>query len=163
MISLVLRRRQFLSGMASLAICAPAIVRASSLMPVSTKHLGSVAPWATAEEALGWVQRELERRFADLLFGEENSSSTDDGVAPNESLAIADLKTTALWELRTRLSPYVSRPPDLYRAGSVIDWAEWKPRPFAELPAHIQASVVSTLGAPLDNWRSQNTARMISS
>ena len=73
--SLTVPRRQFLRGLASLAVCAPAVVRASSLMGISARFCWSsrAAPrWTAPQEALALLQHEMERRFTETLFGAEN-------------------------------------------------------------------------------------------
>jgi len=133
MSSLIVPRRRFLRGLALLAVCAPAVVRASSLMPISAKFCGSAGaapPWTTAQEALAWLQHEMERRFAEALFGEDGLSEEAERVVPTWSLAAAEAKITTLWELRTRFGPRGS-----------------PPRPFEELPADVWAGLFSMVGA----------------
>jgi hypothetical protein len=86
MSSLIVPRRRFLRGLASLAVCAPPVVRASSLMPISARHYPcahAAPPWATPENALALLQHELERRFAESLFGAEGlSPEAENGASP---------------------------------------------------------------------------------
>ena len=76
--SLVVARRQFLRGLTGAAVCAPAVVRASSLMEISARFCLSTeaaASWATTQEVVACLQHEMERRFTETLFGAENSFS----------------------------------------------------------------------------------------
>jgi hypothetical protein len=129
--SLVIPRRQFLRGLAAAAVCAPAVVRASSLMEVSATFCGSTgaaAPWATTREVLAWLQHEMERRFAETLFGAEGLSPEAENGVSRRSPIIAEAKITALWQLWTWFGPRGS-----------------PPRPFEELPAEVRAGLVSIL------------------
>ena len=122
-------RRQFLRGLASLAVCAPAVVRASSLMGISAKYCASAAafpPWVTARDALALLQHEMERRFADTLFGEDSRLAEAGLAVPALGPIVAEAKLTALWELRTWFGP----------RGSPA-------RRFGELPVEVQAALVS--------------------
>src|SRR6516165_6616689 len=113
MSSLIVPRRGFLRGLASAAICAPAVVRASSLMAISAKFCGStgvIPPWATPQEALAWLQHEIERRFAETLFGQEGLLAEAEGDVPTWNPVVAEAKITALWELRMRFGPRGSPP-----------------------------------------------------
>jgi hypothetical protein len=133
MSSLIVPRRGFLRGLTSLAVCAPAVVRASSLMGISAKFCVSAAaapPWLTTQEALAWLQHEMERRFAETLFGPENLSAEAESALPTWSPVVADAKMTALWELRARFGPRGS-----------------PPRPLEEMPAEVRAGLFSMLGA----------------
>lgn len=133
MSSLIVPRRRFLRGLASVAVCAPAVVRASSLMGISAKFCvpaGAAAPWATSQEALGWLQYEMERRFAETLFGQESLTAETESPGPARSPVVADAKITALWELRMRFGPRGS-----------------PPKPFEELPPEVRAGLFSMLGA----------------
>jgi hypothetical protein len=126
-------RRRFLQALASAAVCAPSVVRASSLMAVSAKFSGAASaapPWATTREALTPLQRALEYRFAETLFGQEGVSAEAEGAVPTWSPVVAEAKITALWELRTWFGPRGS-----------------PPKPFEELPAEVQAALVSLFGA----------------
>jgi hypothetical protein len=129
--SLVVPRRRFLRGLASLGVCAPAVVRASSLMQVSARFWGSppaVPPWATTRDALALLQQEMERRFAETLFGAETlSAEGENSIAPRRPV-LAETKITALWELRTSFGPRGS-----------------PPKPFAELPAEVRANLFRCL------------------
>ncbi len=74
----IIPRRQLLQAFASLAVCAPAVVRAPSLMGISARFCGSyraTPPWTAPQEALALLQHEMERRFAETLFGAENISA----------------------------------------------------------------------------------------
>ena len=132
MSSLVVPRRRFLRGLAASAVCAPAVVRASSLMAISAKFCsaGSAPPWATTQQALAWLQHEMERRFAETLFGAEGLPAEAESAAPTRSPVIAEARITALWELRTWFGPRGS-----------------PPKPFEELPPEVQAALVSMFGA----------------
>ncbi len=129
--SLVAPRRQFLRGLASLAVCAPAVVHASNLMAVSARFWPSSnvsLQWST-EDALALLQHEMERRFAETLFGAadpENSVLT-------RSPVVAKAKITALWELRTLFGPRGS-----------------PPKPLEDLPAEVRAGLSSMFGSNLD-------------
>jgi hypothetical protein len=123
--SVVAPRRQFLRGLASLAVCAPAVVRASSLMAVSARFCASsklTSHWPT-EDALALLQHEMERRFAETLFGAEAFSEGAETSLLARSPVVAEAKITALWELRTLFGPRGSQPkaledlPDEVRAG----------------------------------------------
>ena len=132
--SLIVPRRRFLQNLASATVCSPAVVRASSLMAVSAKFSSSVIaappPWATTQEALALLQRALECRFAETLFGQEGLSAEAEGAVPAFSPVVAESRMTALWELRTWFGPRGS-----------------PPKPFEELPAGVQAALVSMFGA----------------
>ena len=133
MSSLIVPRRGFLRGLASTAVCAPAVVRASSLMAVSAKFCGptgAIPPWATPQEALAWLQHEMERRFAETLFGQEGLLAEPEGDVPTWNPVAAEAKITALWELRTRFGPRGS-----------------PPKPLEELPADIRTGLFSLGGA----------------
>ena len=83
--SLIVPRRQFLRGLASLAVCAPAVVRASSLMGVSARFCDSshaTPPWAATQDALALLQHEMERRFAETLFGAESLPAEAEYAVP---------------------------------------------------------------------------------
>jgi hypothetical protein len=133
MSSLIVPRRRILQGLATLAVCAPAVVRASSLMGISARFCGSagaIPPCSTAQEVLAWLQHEMERRFAETLFGSESLSEECANAGPTRSPVVAEAKITALWELRTWFGPRGS-----------------PPKPFEELPAEVQAGLVSMFGA----------------
>jgi hypothetical protein len=131
--SLAIPRRRFLRGLASLAVCAPAVVRAPSLMGVSARFCGSyraTPPWTTPQEALAMLQHEMERRFAETLFGTENLSAEAENSVLARRPVIAETKTTELWELRTLFG----------RRGS-------PPKPLEDLPAEVRAGLSSMFGA----------------
>jgi len=133
MSSLIVPRRHFLRGFAALAVCAPAVVRASSLMEISPKFrvsTGAAAPWATTQDVLAWLQRQMERRFAETLFGPQNLSAEDESALPTWGPVIADAKITTLWELRTRFGPRGA-----------------PPKPLEEMPAEVRAGLFSMLEA----------------
>ena len=131
--SLAIPRRRFLRGLASLAVCAPAVVRAPSLMGVSARFCGSyraTPPWTTPQEALAMLQHEMERRFTETLFGAASLPAEDEYIAPIPSPVIAEAKITALWELRTLFGPRGS-----------------PPKPLEDLPAEVRAGLSSMFGA----------------
>jgi hypothetical protein len=130
--SLIVRRRQFLRGLASLAVCAPAVVRASSLMGISASACfppGAVTPWATPQDALALLQHEMERRFAESLFGEHGRAAEADCGVPMRSPVAAEANMTALWELRTLFGPRGS-----------------PPKALEDLPTEVQAGLFSMFG-----------------
>jgi hypothetical protein len=130
--SLIAPRRQFLRGLASLAVCTPAVVRASSLMGVSARFWPSanVSLLWPAEDALALLQHEMERRFAETLFGAENVSAEAETSLLARSPVAAEAKITALWELRTSFGPRGS-----------------PPKPLEDLPAEIRAGLSSMFGS----------------
>jgi hypothetical protein len=134
--SLIVPRRRFLRGLAAAAVCAPAVVRASSLMEISSRFCvpaGAAEPWATTQTALAWLQYEIERRFAETLFGAESLSAEAESSFPIRSPIVAEAKTTALWELRTWFGPRGS-----------------PPKPFEQLPAEVRAGLFSILRPSID-------------
>jgi hypothetical protein len=150
MTSLVLPRRRFLFSLASVALCAPAVVRASSLMRISAESgpLAVVEPWATAVEAQAWVQHEMERRFTETLFGRENFSCARPG-ASGRSLAVAGRQITGLWELRSWFGPRIVSQGSGSARASVLSEARSSPKRFAELPAEVRAGIFSALETSL--------------
>ena len=139
--SLIVPRRQFLRGLASLAICAPAVVRASNLMGISARFCESYAapPWAAAQDALALLQHEMERRFAETLFGAENLSAEAENSVLTPSPLVAEANITALWELRTLFGPRGA-----------------PPKPLEDLPDEVRADLFSMLracpGAGSEPW-----------
>ena len=131
----IVPRRQFLRGFASLAVCAPAVVRASNLMAFSGRFCGSRAalPWAVTREMPALLQHEMERRFAETLFGADNLSAEGENSLLTRRAVVAETSITALWELRTLFGPRGS-PPQLPEG----------------LPCEVQAGLLSMLGACLD-------------
>jgi hypothetical protein len=147
--SLTVPRRQFLRGFASLAVCAPAVVRAPSLMGVSARFRGSyraTPPWTAPQEALSRLQHEMERRFAEMLFGAENLSAESENSVLTRRPVIAEAKITELWELRTLFGPRGS-----------------PPRPLEDLPAEVRAGLFSMFGAGPDASSGAWVARFPSS
>jgi hypothetical protein len=143
--SLVAPRRQFLRGLASLAVCAPAVVRASSLMGVSARFCGSyhaTPPWAAAHDALALLQHEMERRFAETLFGAEALSVEAETSLRARSPVVADAKITDLWELRTAFGPRGS-----------------PPKPLEDLPAEVRAGLASMFGSRAEASSDTSAAR----
>ena len=131
MSSFVVPRRRFLRGLASLGVHAPAVVRASSLMQVSARFCGSSPlppPWAAAQDALALLQQEMERRFAETLFGSETLSAEGENSIVTWLPVLAETKITALWELLTSFGPRGS-----------------PPKSFAELPAEVRANLFRCL------------------
>src|SRR5277367_1378742 len=102
--SLTVPRRQFLRGVASLVVCAPAVVRASNLMGVSARFC-TTPPWAATQDALALLQHEMERRFAETLFGAERLSAEAENPVLPRNPVVAEARITALWELRTGFGP----------------------------------------------------------
>jgi hypothetical protein len=142
--SLVAPRRQFLRGLASLAVCAPAVVHASNLMAVSARFWPSSnvsLPWST-EDALALLQHEMERRFAETLFGPENVSADAETSLLARSPVVADAKITDLWELRTLFGPRGSRPKQL-----------------EDLPAEVRAGLSSMFGSRAEASSDASAAR----
>ena len=134
--SYIVPRRQFLRGLASLTVCAPAVVRASSLMGISATFRASAGPvplWAIPQDALALLQHEMERRFAETLFGAEVLSAEAETSLLARSPVIAEAKITALWELRTLFGPRGSAP-----------------KPLEDLPAEVRAGLSSMFGCCAD-------------
>ena len=132
MSSLVVPRRQFLRALGSLAVCAPAVVPATSLMRISARFCISaraLPPWATTQDALALLQHEMERRFAESLFGEHGRAAEADSGVPMRSPVAAEANMTALWELRTLFGPRGS-----------------PPKALEDLPAELQAGLFSMFG-----------------
>ena len=134
--SLTVPRRQFLLGFASLGVCAPAVVRAPSLMGVSARFCWSsraAPPWTAPQEALALLQHEMERRFTETLFGAENLSAEAEDCIVSQGPVVAEAKTTVLWELRTLFGPRGS-----------------PPKPLEDLPAEVRAGLSSMFGGRSD-------------
>ena len=72
----------------------------------------------------------LEHRFAETLFGQEGLLAEYEGAVAIFSPVVVEARITALWELRTWFGPRGS-----------------PPTPFEELPAEVQANLVSMFGA----------------
>jgi hypothetical protein len=146
--SCLVRRRQFLRGLASLTICAPSVVRASSLMGVSARFCGSshVTPtWAVTQDALTLLQHELERRFAETLFGAASLSEEAEDIVLTRRPLVTDAKITTLWELRTLFGPRGARP-----------------KPLDDLPAEVRAGLFSMFGAIADGSSKASAAKFSS-
>jgi hypothetical protein len=110
---LIVPRRQFLRGLTSLAVCAPAVVHASNLMAVSARFCDSsqaTLAWPVAREAPALLQHEMERRFAETLFGADNLSAEAENSFLTRRAIVAEARMTALWELRTFFGLRGSRP-----------------------------------------------------
>ena len=134
--SLIIPRRQFLRGLASLAVCAPAVVRASNVMAVSARFYRSshpAPPCGATRRALALLQHEMERRFTETLFGAENLSAEAENSVLISSPVIAEAKITALWELRTLFGPRGA-----------------PPKPLEDLPAEVRAGLFSMFGTCAD-------------
>jgi hypothetical protein len=143
--SLVAPRRQFLRGLASLAVCAPAVVRASTLMGVSARFCESyyaTRPWAADHDALALLQHEMERRFAETLFGAEALSAEAETSLRARRPVVADAKITDLWELRTAFGPRGS-----------------PPKPLEDLPAEARAGLSSMFGPRTEGSSGASAAR----
>ena len=143
--SLAVTRRQFLRGLASLAVCAPAVVRAPSLMGISARFCWSsraAPPWTAPQEALALLQHEMERRFTETLFGAENLSAEAEDCVMSQGPVVAEAKTTELWELRTLFGPRGS-----------------PPKPLDDLPAEVRAGLSSMFGTCSDASSGPRTAR----
>jgi hypothetical protein len=142
--SLVAPRRQFLRGLASLAVCAPAVVHASNLMAVSARFCASsdlTSRWPT-KDALALLQHEMERRFAEMLFGAEALSAETENSVLTRSPVAAEAKITALWQLRTAFGP----------RGSL-------PKPLEDLPAEVRAGLSSMFGSRAEASSDASAAR----
>jgi hypothetical protein len=143
--SLTVPRRQFLRGLASLAVCAPAVVRAPSLMGISDRFCWSsraAPPWTAPQEALALLQHEMERRFTETLFGAENLSTEAEDRVMSQGPVVAEAKTTELWEPRTLFGPRGS-----------------PPKPLDDLPAEVRAGLSSMFGTCSDASSGPRTAR----
>jgi hypothetical protein len=113
-------------------------------MAISARYcpFGPAAPpWATPQDALALLQHEMERRFAETLFGAEGLSSEAENGASPRSPIIAEAKITALWQLRTWFGPRGS-----------------PPKSFAELPAEVRDGLFSILepsagGVGSESWK----------
>jgi len=143
--SLTVPRRQFLRGLASLGVCAPAVVRAPSLMGISVRFCWSsraAPPWTASQEALALLQHEMERRFTETLFGAENLSAEAEDRVMSQGPVVAEAKTTELWELRTLFGPRGS-----------------PPKPLDDLPAEVRAGLSSMFGTCSDASSGPRTAR----
>jgi hypothetical protein len=143
--SLTVPRRQFLRGLASLAVCAPAVVRAPSLMGISARFCWSsraAPPWTAPQEALALLQHEMERRFTETLFGAENLSAEAEDRVMSQGPVVAEAKTTELWELRTLFGPRGS-----------------PPKPLDDLPAEVRAGLSSMFGTCSGASSGPRTAR----
>jgi hypothetical protein len=134
--SLTVPRRQFLRGLASLGVCAPAVVRAPSLMGISVRFCWSsraAPPWTASQEALALLQHEMERRFTETLFGAENLSAEAEDCVMSQDPVVAEAKITELWQLRTLFGPRGS-----------------PPKALEDLPAEIRACLSSMFGTYSD-------------
>lgn len=131
--SLIVPRRRFLRGLTSLAVCAPAVVRASNLMAVSARFCDSshaTLAWPVAREAPALLQHEMERRFAETLFGADNLSAEAENSFRTRRAIAAEARMTALWELRTFFGLRGSRPQLL-----------------EDLPSEVQVDLLAMFGA----------------
>jgi hypothetical protein len=142
---LIAPRRRFLKGLASFAVCAPAVVRASSLMAVSVRFCEpyhATPRLAAAHETLALLQHEMERRFAETLFGAEVLSAEAESSLVARSPVVAEAKITTLWELRTLFGPRGS-----------------PPKPLEDLPAEVRAGLSSMFGSCADGSSEASAAR----
>jgi hypothetical protein len=99
-----------------LAVCAPAVVRASTLMGVSARFCESyhdTPPWAADHHALALLQHAMERRFAETVFGAEDLSAETENSVLIRSPVVSEAKITGLWELRTLFGPRGTPPKSL--------------------------------------------------
>jgi hypothetical protein len=127
-------RRQFLRGLVSLVICAPAVVHASTLMGVSARFCDSsdLTPQSLAAHPLALLQHEIERRFTETVFGAENLAAETEDCVPTRSLT-SEAKITALWEFRTLFGPRGSPPKSL-----------------EDLPAEVRAGLSSMFSSRVE-------------
>jgi hypothetical protein len=79
------------------------------------------------------LQHEMERRFVETLFGEDNRLADADNGVPTGSPLVAEASMTALWELRTLFGPRGS-----------------PPKPLEDLPPEVRAGLFSIFGASPD-------------
>jgi hypothetical protein len=129
--SLVVPRRRLLKGLASLAVCGPAVVRISNIMRVNARLCAyATPPWAATQDALAVLQHEMERRFAETLFGAEGLATEAENAIPNRSPIVAEAKITALWELRMSFGPRGS-----------------PPKALEDLPVEVRAGLASMFGS----------------
>jgi hypothetical protein len=118
-------------------------------MQVSTRFYGSSSlppPLVATQDALALLQQEMERRFAETLFGAETLSAEEENAIAAQRPVLAEIKITALWELRTSFGPRGS-----------------PPKSFAELPAEVRANLFSVSGACPDAGYEPWAARTCSS
>ena len=159
--SLVVPRRRFLRGLASLAVCAPAVVRASNLMEVSAKFCGSSHMTLPSGSHSGGARPVAARNGAPIrrnAVRRRNSSAEVEESVVTRRPVIAEAKITALWELRTSFGPRGSPPklledlPAEVRAGSFFDvWSRARRalgRGPRGSPARLRTKAVC---APFDN------------
>jgi hypothetical protein len=85
-------------------------------------------PCAATQDALALLQQEMERRFAEMLFGAEALSAEGENSIVTRRPVLAEIKITALWELRTSFGP----------RGAPA-------KSFAELPAEVRANLFRCL------------------
>ena len=64
---MLIKRRALLTGLVSLIVGAPAIVRASSLMPVKVVEWTPLAPSANEKHYAGWIDRLAYKMMDDVL------------------------------------------------------------------------------------------------
>jgi hypothetical protein len=143
--SLVVPRRRLLKSLASLAVCAPAVVCASNIMRVSARFYASsraTPPRAATQDALVLLQQEMERRFAETLFGADGLSAEAENVIPSCSPIVTEAKITALWELRTLFGPRGS-----------------PPKALEDLPAEVRAGLASMFGSHVEGSSEASAAR----
>jgi hypothetical protein len=86
-------------------------------------------PWAD-HDALALLQHEMERRFAETVFGADNLSSETESSVLTRRAVVAEANITALWEMRTLFGPRGSQP-----------------KPLEDLPAEVRADLVSMFGS----------------
>ena len=97
MSSLIVPRRQFLQGLASAVVCAPAVVRASSLMAVSARFSVSAGPRSAMGDAPRKRSPAAARNGASIrrnaVWPEGLSAEAEDAV-PTRSPVVAEAKIT---------------------------------------------------------------------
>jgi hypothetical protein len=101
-------------------------------MEISARFCGSyraAPPWTAPQEALALLQHEMERRFAETLFGVENLAAESENSVLTVRPVIGEAKITELWELRTLFGPRGS-----------------PPKPLEDLPAEVRAGLSSMFG-----------------
>ena len=101
-------------------------------MGVSARFCASsdVTSESPTADALALLQHEMERRFAETVFGAENLSAEIESSVLTRGPVVGEAKTTALWELRTLFGPRGSPPKSL-----------------EDLPAEVRAGLASMFGS----------------
>jgi hypothetical protein len=146
--SLIAPRRQFLRGLGTFVVCAPAVVHASTLMGISARFCGpcnATPSWAASQDALALLQHEMERRFAETVFGAENLSAETENSVLTRGPVAAEAKITGLWELRSLFG----------QRGS-------PPKSLEDLPAEARAGLASMFGSGAEERSSDASAARFS-